>query len=271
MKYQNHAVVIRLPQPGALFFPEEKVVNEVAIMRFLIDQTSISVTFILHSGTEKESPLELSPFIMMDYIQHETNMYDALSTPGCPKKERGILDPKINDITLEFLYGQLVYILLQLSKISFPRIGSLTQVDDFTWEVSRRPLSMNMNGLVRLGGLPRSKLPDSTFNTISCYLEALADLNIQHLLHQRNDAVESADDSFAFDAIYWQKIDPLFFTAPQSPETAWKERLGLLGEREIEEMEQLVAQKLEEMKTRILKWDPDEYTVEAIAKADGAH
>lgn len=36
-------------------------------------------------------------------------------------------------------------------------------------------------------------------------------------------------------------------------------------------MEQLIAQKLEEMKTRILKWDPDEYTFEAIAKADGAH
>lgn len=53
----------------------------------------------------------------MDYIQHETNMYDALNTPGCPKKERGIQDPNINDITLEFLYGQLAGILLQLSKI----------------------------------------------------------------------------------------------------------------------------------------------------------
>lgn len=53
---------------------------------------------------------------------------------------------------------------------------------------------MNMNELVRLGGLPQSKLPDTTFSTTSCYLEALADLNIEHLVHQRNDAVESADD-----------------------------------------------------------------------------
>jgi endo-1,4-beta-mannosidase len=59
----------------------------------------------------------------------------------------------------------------------------------------------------------------------------------------------------------------LFFRAVQSPEAAWKERLGLLGEKEVEEMEQLVVQKLEEKETRILKWDPDEYTVEAIAKA----
>lgn len=42
--------------------------NEVAV-RFLIDQTSIPVPFILHLGT-KESPLKLSPFIMMNYIEH---------------------------------------------------------------------------------------------------------------------------------------------------------------------------------------------------------
>ncbi|KAJ5235927.1 hypothetical protein N7489_006018 [Penicillium chrysogenum] len=359
MKYEkNHAVVIRLAQPGAVFFPEEKVVNEVATMRLLTDQTSIPVPFILDSGTKKESPLELSPFIMMEYIEHKTNMYDALNTPGCPKKDRGILDPNIDVNTLELLYDQLV--------------------DDFTWEVSRRPLSMNMNELVRLGSLPRSKIPHTTFSTASCYFEALADLNIEHLVHQRNDAVESADDcrrkfiarqlfrklarekrltdsifeqgpfkiwcddlrpgnillhenmqiagvvdweftytapvefshappwwlliekpelwpngmdnwedvhmqrswdsgnfwivyaalnSFAFDAIYWKKIDPLFFKAAGSPETAWKERLDLLAEKEIEEMEQLVVRKLEEKETRVLKWDPDEYTVEAKAKA----
>lgn len=69
-------------------------------------------------------------------------------------------------------------------------------MDDFTWEVTRRPLSMNMNELVRLGTLPRSKLPppDATFKTTSSYIEALAQLNIQHLFHQRNDAVQSADD-----------------------------------------------------------------------------
>lgn len=56
---------------------------------------------------------------------------------------------------------------------------------------------MNMKELVRLGCLPRSKLPDlhTTFNTASSYLEALADLNIEHPRPQRNDAVESAVDA----------------------------------------------------------------------------
>lgn len=112
LKDENEATVIRLSQPGAVFFPKEKGVNEVAIMRFLMDKTSIPIPFIHHSGTKKESPLELSPFIIMDYIEHETKMYDALNTPRCPTDERGILDPAIDKDRLEMLYGQLAGILL---------------------------------------------------------------------------------------------------------------------------------------------------------------
>jgi hypothetical protein len=264
---------------------------------------------------------------------------------------------------------------------------------------------MNMNELVRLGTLPRSKLPpkSATFKTASSYIECLAQLNIQHLIHQRNDAVHSADDcrrkyvarqlfyklakdkrlsapcnengpfklwcddfrpanvllnddhhlagvvdweftyaapvefsyappwwlliekpefwsegiedwtrvferrletfleamrqcedmgdqqgqcrlsdrmrqswktgdfwvvyallhSFAFDAIYWQKIDQRFFgpTKTKDPNEAWKERSYLLDQNQRSEMERLVTTKLEEMEDRVLAWDPDEYTV----------
>ncbi|KGO39904.1 Aminoglycoside phosphotransferase [Penicillium expansum] len=196
LKYENEATVIRLSQPGAVMFPEEKVVNEVAVMRFLTDQTLINIPFILHSGTKKESPLELGSFIMMEYIEHKTKIYAALNTPGCPAEERGVLDPDIDEARLELLYGQLAGILLQLSATSFPRIGSLGQIDEFTWDVTRRPLTINMNELVRIGGLPQSKLPylNATFDTSSSYMEALADINIEHLVHQRNDSVDSADD-----------------------------------------------------------------------------
>jgi hypothetical protein len=52
----------------------------------------------------------------------------------------------------------------------------------------------HIDRLVRLGGLPRSKLPNTIFNTTSGYLKAPANLNIEHLVYQRDDAVESADD-----------------------------------------------------------------------------
>ncbi|OQE18560.1 hypothetical protein PENFLA_c021G05343 [Penicillium flavigenum] len=123
-------------------------------------------------------------------------MYAALNTPGCPVEDRGMLDPDIDKGRLELLYSQLARILLQLSMPSLARIGSLSQIDKFTWDVTRRPLTMNMSELVRIGGLPQSKLPDlnATFDTSSSYMEALANINIEHLVHQRNDSVKSADD-----------------------------------------------------------------------------
>ncbi|KAJ5948240.1 hypothetical protein N7466_001255 [Penicillium verhagenii] len=147
MKYTYNATDIRFSQPGAVLFPEEKVRNEVAVMRCISDQTSIPLPFILRSGTKMESPLNLGPFIMMSHIEHTTTMYDALNIPGCSNQTRGILDPDIDEIKLQMLYTQLAKTLLQLFKPEFPKIGSLSQVDDFSWEVTNRPLSMNMNEL----------------------------------------------------------------------------------------------------------------------------
>ncbi|KAJ5712326.1 phosphotransferase family protein [Penicillium malachiteum] len=91
----------------------------------------------------------------------------------------------------------------------------------------------------------------------------------QRLSNHMHDSWESGDfwvmyaalNSFAFDRIYWQKIVQRFFGPAESFQDAWKERLHLLEETEREEMELLVTRKLQEMDTRVLLWDPDEYTV----------
>ncbi|KAE8354815.1 phosphotransferase family protein [Aspergillus coremiiformis] len=195
MKFEDGgSAIIRFPKPGASMFPEEKVRNEVSVIKYLQDHTSIPVPFILHWGTKKESPLGLGPFIIMEYIDHAMDLGAALNTPGLSIEDRPLLDPHIDSDRLEMLYGQLADILLQLSRVSFSRIGSLYQVDDFTWELTHRPLSINMNELIRLGTLPRSKLPITTFDTTSSYFKALVELHLEHLTHQRNDAVDSVDD-----------------------------------------------------------------------------
>lgn len=132
----------------------------------------------------------------MAYIDHVMDLSDALNSPGFAIQDRPILDPNIADAKLELVYGQVADILLQLSTLRLPKIGSLVQVDDFTWEVAQRPLSYNANELVRLGTLPRSKLPgkNETFPSASSYFNTLADLHLQHLTHQRNEAINSADD-----------------------------------------------------------------------------
>lgn len=165
-------------------FPEEKVRNEVAAIRYIQDHTSIPVPFILHWGAKDESPLGLGSFITMEYIDHEMTMNKALNIPKVDIEDCPCLDPNIDIGKLEMLYGQFAGILLQLNKLRLPRIGSLEQIDDFTYEVARRPLFIHMNELVRLGTLPRSKLPGTTFESSSSYFDSLAELYIEHLAHQ---------------------------------------------------------------------------------------
>ncbi|KAJ5621849.1 hypothetical protein N7528_005081 [Penicillium herquei] len=132
----------------------------------------------------------------MEYIDHAMDLGDALNTPELTMKDRAIIDPNVDDATLQLLYRQFADILIQLSQLHLPTIGSLVQIDDFTWEVGHRPLSYNLNELVRLGTLPRSELPKSneTFQSATSYFNRLADLHMDHLIHQRNDAVDCPDD-----------------------------------------------------------------------------
>lgn len=197
MSYEDDgSAIIRFPKAGATMFPEEKVRNEVAVIRYIQDHTLIPVPFVLHWGTKEENPLGLGPFIIMDWIDHANDMSDVLNTPGFAIEDRPILDPNIDDAKLELLYRQLAGVLLQLSTLQLPRIGSLVQIDDFTWEVAQRPLSYDMNELVRVGTHPRAKLlpANQTFQSASSYFNSLADRHFEHLTHQRNDAVDSADD-----------------------------------------------------------------------------
>lgn len=48
---------------------------------------------------------------------------------------------------------------------------------------------------------------------------------------------------------------------------AWRQRLDFLEPEERADIENLVAIKLQEMKTRALAWDPDDYTKELTENA----
>ena len=62
------------------------------------------------------------------------------------------------------------------------------------WSVTERPLAFNANELVQLGDVPFDRLPKYTFSTASSYYSALADMHLEHLSAQHNDAVKSEDD-----------------------------------------------------------------------------
>lgn len=79
-----------------------------------------------------------------------------------------------------------------------------------------------------------------------------------------------ARNNFAFDLIYWHEIDQRYFGATSSPICdVWKQRLDFLEPEERADIERFVTIKLEEMKTRELAWDPDDYTRQVAEKGTG--
>ncbi|KAF3399877.1 hypothetical protein F1880_008446 [Penicillium rolfsii] len=63
----------------------------------------------------------------------------------------------------------------------------------------------------------------------------------------------AARKNFAFDAVFWTKLDGRFFGPGTTTEDdRWKERIDLLTKDERANMEKVVEKKLEEMRTRVL-------------------
>jgi len=188
------SAILRFPQPGNVRFPEEKLLKEVAVMRYVAENTLIPLPFVLHYGMTDESPAGMGPFILMEHITHEQNVTAALNTPGFVREDRPILNPEIPETKLKFIYSQMADVLLRLSQPSFDQIGSIGEDGDGRWSITDRPMTFNMNELVSLGNFPPAKLPSTTFTTSSSYFAALADVNLIHLSTQRNDAIDSAED-----------------------------------------------------------------------------
>jgi len=188
------SAIIRIPCPGVHMFPEEKVRKEVAVMKYISEHTTIPVPFVLHHGTAEECPGSLGPFIIMEWVEHAETLSSALNIPGLSPKERPLLHPGIPQERLEFVYEQISDILLQLSALTFDKIGTPIEVKSDEWAVSERMLSFDMNELVQLANCPRAALISTTFDTSSAFYSAIADMKVMHLDKQHNDAIESAED-----------------------------------------------------------------------------
>ncbi|KAI9044471.1 uncharacterized protein KD926_001072 [Aspergillus affinis] len=130
MVFEDGFSLLRFPCPGRVMFAEEKVRNEATVMVFLKESTRIPVPDIIHHGMRDECPAGLGPFILMEYVEHASNLATQIRAPGYEKGVRPVLDPNIDEEKLEFFYGQVADILLELSKPSFDKIGSLARHAD---------------------------------------------------------------------------------------------------------------------------------------------
>lgn len=163
-------------------------------MRYIAANTTIPVPHVYHYATAAENPIGLGPFIIIDYIDHHQNMSRELLDPARAVDMRPILDPQISERKLELLYAQMANILLQLSALKFPRIGSLAEHEESA-SVIGRPLIANMNDIVVHTNAPPAILPSQAYDSSVEWYSALADMHMAQLAFQLNDAVEDEDDA----------------------------------------------------------------------------
>lgn len=140
---------------------------EVAAMRYISDNITIPLPFVLHYDMKEESPGGLGPFIIIEWVENSGDVVDVLNTPGLTYDDPPILNPDIDEEKLERVYSQMADVLLQLSKCEFAAIGSLGFQDEGDDpEAITKPLSLNVARLANSGRVPHFEL---TNNVDSCF------------------------------------------------------------------------------------------------------
>lgn len=98
-----------------------------------------------------------------------------------------VLNPDIDNVVLDKIYFQIADYILQLSQLTFIRIGAISKDNaSNTWSVTKRPLTYNMNELASVAGYPDNQFPTTPFESASGYFKAVADEHLTHLWTQRN-------------------------------------------------------------------------------------
>jgi hypothetical protein len=183
--------LIRFPIPGRSMLCDEKTRNEVAVMKFIEQNTSIPVPHVVAYGNADENPTGLGPFIIMTFVEGR-KMSEILKAKT--SEEGNVLDPNIDEAILKTLYGQMADILLELSSHSFDHIGSLDLNEESgCWSVKRRPLGLELNEILRCSHLPEDRWPTRVYSTSADYLLEMSELRLIHLRQQRNSVDSSRD------------------------------------------------------------------------------
>lgn len=190
---RRQSALIRFAKPGHTVWRAEKVTNEVQFIEYLSQYTTIPLPRVLSWGLTEESPEQLGPFIIMDFIDG-TRLSTILKQPTKDDQEDVILNPDIDDLTLDTIYDQLADYMLQISQLDFPRIGAISKDHTSnTWSVTGRPLTYNMNELATSTGYPIDRFPTEPFDCASTYFRSVASEHLIHLETQQNLADDAED------------------------------------------------------------------------------
>ena len=130
--------MVRFVGLGRVVARNEKVEDEVAIMQYVAQHTTIPVPKVLGSGK-----CVVGPYIVMSYI--EGNPLSGYLRD--PSQQTVTLSSGISMPILRRAYFGMAEVLLKLSKPKFPFIGAIRRAESGEWTVQKRPLTFNMNRL----------------------------------------------------------------------------------------------------------------------------
>lgn len=184
-------IMVRAPWPSTVQFPMEKTLCDAATSKYLNLETSIPVPKVFGCGDDPD----VGPMIIMSHVDNGGDMTDPLAVQGQDPDLTPALNLDLSESTLKNLWGKLARILLELAKPSFPRIGSLLEVDG-SFQVAGRPLTQNMSSMTQLAHVPPGlfSAEAKTFASADEWYLELSNMHLAQLLFQHNDLVSSEDD-----------------------------------------------------------------------------
>lgn len=180
--------IVRFPIMGRVALRKEKINDEVAVMAYIAQATSIPIPAVRGNGVSGSGP-----YIVIDFVSGNL-LSDHLQAPLRDNREPAILDPGISEHKLRAAYRQMAYIILKLHRCQFSHIGSLVSDDRGGWSIGTRPFTHNINELLTYANFPPSAMPQGTFSTATEYFLSLSEIHMQHLKTQRNNAVYNEAD-----------------------------------------------------------------------------
>ncbi|KAK1598359.1 uncharacterized protein LY79DRAFT_666111 [Colletotrichum navitas] len=183
--------MVRVPWPSTVQFPGEKTLYEAATSEYLRLNTCVPVRQVLHYDQESN----IGPILIIRHVEHGGDMTDSLAVHGRDPGLTPALNLSLPESKLRSLWGKMAWILMELAKPEFPRIGSLLEVDG-SFQVTGRPLTHNMSSLTQLAHITPAIFTDEgkTLATADEWYLELSNMHLAQLLFQHNDLVASEDD-----------------------------------------------------------------------------
>ncbi|KAG9533322.1 hypothetical protein KCU93_g321, partial [Aureobasidium melanogenum] len=190
------AWAVRFPIPGRVMHPYEKIRREVAIMKFVKENTTIPVPKVIAFGiaAENHDPA-IGPFLITEWVEGKpvTAFLEKLPRPSWGP----VLRDDIKEHQLRTIYSQMASILLELAKHDFNKIGALFTDQNYlkmsSWSIKSRPMTLRVNDIEAGGNVVVDNHNLHAFETTTEYMQNLVQQNMIHLYEQRNSIDDAAD------------------------------------------------------------------------------